>query len=108
MKKILLTVNGQAHPIMVGRGLLSRFGEFACSLRLGSDAVIVTNPHIRKLYGPTLQAALSRKKISVKFYEVPDSEKSKSPKVAFDLIDKIARYDVQRKIFIVALGIGVS
>src|SRR5262249_55972016 len=44
---------------------------------------------------------------SVKFFEVPDGEQSKSASIAFRLIERIAREDVRKKIFIVAFGGGV-
>lgn len=92
---------------MVGSGILPRLGEAVSSLRVGGDAVVITNSLIRKFFGTKIQNSFLKQGISVKFFEVPDSEKSKSQKIAFRLIEDIARYDVHRKIFIVALGGGV-
>jgi len=107
MKTIFVKIKDRGYPIIVGHGILPRLGHYAASLEIGSDAVIITNKAVKKLYGPDIARAFSKKKISVKFLEVPDGEKSKSQQIAFDLIGKIARYDVQKKIFIVALGGGV-
>jgi len=41
------------------------------------------------------------------FLTVPDSEKAKSIRTVTSLIDRISRYDVGRRIFIIALGGGV-
>lgn len=106
-KKIIVDLKDKKYTIWVGSGILSRLGETVSSLDIGSDAVIVTNSLIRKLYGPQVQNTFLAKNISVKFFEVPDSEKSKSQRIAFRLIEDIARYDINKKIFIVALGGGV-
>ncbi|MCX5681228.1 MAG: 3-dehydroquinate synthase [Candidatus Omnitrophica bacterium] len=107
MKKIVVNLKDRKYPIVIGHHILPQLGSAIASLNIGSDAVIITNRFVRKLYGSQVKSAFAKRKISVKFLEVPDSEKSKSEKETFRLIANIARYDVQRKIFIVALGGGV-
>jgi 3-dehydroquinate synthase len=51
--------------------------------------------------------ALKQGGCSVKVFEVADSERSKSVKVAFSLVEKIARYGADKKVFVVAFGGGV-
>src|SRR5262249_14648321 len=58
------------------------------------------------LHGAKLAKGLTAQGYSVKFFEVADGEQSKSAAVAFRLMEKIADYDVGRKIFIVAFGGG--
>ena len=50
---------------------------------------------------------LKKSGFTVKIFEVPEGEKSKSAKVAIPLMEKIARYDVMKEVFIVAFGGGV-
>lgn len=107
MKKIKVNLKERKYEILVGHHILSRLGDAVASLKLGRDAVIITNHFIQKLYGAKIRNAFLKQGISVKFFEVPDSEKSKSQKIAFGLIEDIARYDVGKRIFIVALGGGV-
>jgi 3-dehydroquinate synthase len=107
MKKIIVNLKERSYPIVVGRHILPQLGKRVALLNIGTDAVIITNKVVKRLYGLQVARAFSQRKISVKFFEVPDGEKSKSEKIAFDLIKKIASYDVKRKIFIVSLGGGV-
>ena len=107
MKKIIVNLKDRSYAIVVGHHILSKLGAMVAALEIGSDAIIITNHLVRKLYGPQVKNIFSKRKISVKFFEAPDSERSKSERVAFRLIESIARYDVQKKIFIVALGGGV-
>jgi 3-dehydroquinate synthase len=107
MKKIIVKLKDKKYTIGVGSHILPQLGDAVAALEIGTDAVVITNRAVRKLYGAEVKTAFLRKRISVKFFEVPDSERSKSEEVAFRLIKEIARYDVRKKIFIVALGGGV-
>ena len=107
MQTVNVELKGNKYPIMIGSGILPRLGKVLKPFRLGDDAVIVTNRRVRGLFGKLIARSLAKSGISVKFFEVPDSEESKSSQVAFDLINKIVSYDTKRKIFIIALGGGV-
>ncbi len=105
--KIHLALKENSYDILIGNKILSRLGKVLLTLNLGQDAVIITNPVIEKLHGKNVVAGLKRSGSSVKVFTVPDGEKSKSARFAFGLLEKIAHYDVGKKIFIVALGGGV-
>ncbi|MDD3374772.1 MAG: 3-dehydroquinate synthase [Candidatus Omnitrophica bacterium] len=107
MKNVCVSLKENSYKIIVGHNILSKIGNQIKFLKIGDDAVIITNPLIKKLYGNALSKSLKKSKISAKFFCVPDTEKSKSQKVAFDVIQKIAQYDVKKKIFVIAFGGGV-
>lgn len=104
---IKVSLKENSYPIVVGNGTLVHLSDALGKLSLGPDAVMVTHPLIKGLHGAKLASGLKRKGYRVKFFEVPDGEQSKSAAVAFRLIERIARYDVRKKIFIVAFGGGV-
>lgn len=107
MKKISVALKERSYPIVVGSGALSMLGRMAKNARIGSDAIVISNPVVRGLYGSRLKRVLASSSINAIFLDVADTEKSKSQKTAFELIAKIAKFDVGRKVFIVALGGGV-
>jgi len=107
MKKIKVNLKQNSYDIIVGTNILSQLGSTVKKLNIGKDALVITNPIVRKLYGTVMAKSLKKSGVSVKFFEVPDGEKSKSVKVAFDLIERVAHYDVLKRPFIVALGGGV-
>jgi 3-dehydroquinate synthase len=107
MKQIQVKLKSDTYPIVVGTGLLPLLPNFMAKLSLGPDAIVITNPLVKRLHGRALAIPLQAKGFSVKFFEVEDSEKSKSVGVAFDLIGKIAAYAVDKKPVIVAFGGGV-
>ncbi len=107
MSIVNVALKQNAYKIVVGQNILENLGKQVSSLKIGLDAVIITNPIIKKHYGKLVAASLTQKGFTVKFFEVPEGEKSKSAKMAFQLIEKVAQYDRLKRVFIVAMGGGV-
>jgi 3-dehydroquinate synthase len=107
MHTVLVKLKNRTYPVVVGSGILAKLPGAVRKLSIGADAVIITNPVVRKLYGARLAAAFVKAGFSVKVLEVPDSERSKSMATAMGLIGAITRYAADKKPFIVALGGGV-
>jgi 3-dehydroquinate synthase len=105
--KIPVKLESNPYTIAIGHGILGQLPALMRNLGLGRDAVIVSHAVIERLHGKVLTASLKKSGYSVKFFHVPEGEKSKSAACALDLIQKISRYDVDKKIFIAALGGGV-
>jgi len=107
MKTVSVSLTTNAYKIIIGNNNLLKLGAFLKSLKIGQDAVIITNPFVRRLYGKPVIEGLKKKGFTVKVLEVPDGEKSKSAKVAFKLMEAVAEYDCLKRVFIIALGGGV-
>ena len=107
MKTIDVQLKNNEYKIIVGKNILSQAGNFVNPLGIGRDAVIITNPVVAKYYGKSIISGLRKCQLTACLLTVPDGEKSKSAKFAIQLLEKIARYDVGKKIFILALGGGV-
>jgi 3-dehydroquinate synthase len=107
MQEIKVRLGTRSYPIVVGAGALNGLGRWLRKTGVSGDAVVITNPLVRRLHGKKLVLALNKAGCSVKMFEVVDSERSKSVKVAFSLIEKIARYGADKKVFVVAFGGGV-
>lgn len=99
--------NSNSYDIVIGNGILKSLGSAVKRLNIGRDAVVITNPQIKRMYGSVIKKSLKVKGFSVLFLTVPNGEHSKSAPKAFELMEKLARYDVFKKVFIVALGGGV-
>ncbi len=95
------------YTITIGHGILGKFPRFIRGLGLGKDALIISHPFIERLYGAKLSAALKKAGYTVRILNVPEGEKSKSAAIALRLLKQISAYDVDKKIFIIALGGGV-
>ena len=105
--KVALPLKHHSYMIYIGYDILGKLPQYIKSLHLGTDAVIVSHPMIERLHGVKLAAALRKAGYSVRIFNVPEGESSKSATQALRLIEQIAAYDVNRKIFLLALGGGV-
>ena len=107
MPALRVNLKENSYDIVVGRHILPGLGKSLISLKIGQDAVVITHPRINRLHGAAITAALKKEGFTVKILEVPDGEKSKSAAFALSLFDRIAAYDVKKRLFVVALGGGV-
>ena len=107
MKKIRVHLGERSYDVLIGRGLIGDCGRIIKKLRIGTDAVVITNPRVAALYKKSIEKALKRDGFTVRFELVPDSEKAKSLSRASSILNRLGRYDVNKRIFIIALGGGV-
>lgn len=107
MQTVSVHLKHDSYKICIGYRILPQLEKLLRRLSLGRDAVIITNSRINKLYGQRVVSILRKGKFSAKVFLIPDSEESKSADVVFGLVRKIAAYDVEKNIFVVALGGGV-
>jgi 3-dehydroquinate synthase len=107
MVKLRVNLGKRSYPIIIGRGILSSLGLYLHKLNIGTDAFIVTNAFLKDKYGAKLSQVLSKAGFNCYFREVADSEKSKSIETASLVIKDLARFDLKKKVFIIAFGGGV-
>ncbi|MBL8014341.1 MAG: 3-dehydroquinate synthase [Candidatus Omnitrophica bacterium] len=107
MKIIPLELKENSYEILIGNQVLDSLPKKIKALKLGKDAVIISDKTVSRLHGQRVAKVLRDEGFVIKTFVVPPGEKSKSGPVALKLIEDIARYDVGRKIFIIALGGGV-
>ena len=107
ISKIPVKLKDNPYIIAIGHGILKDFPKAVRGLDVGKDALIISNPIIERLHGAQLSMALKKAGYTVKILNVPEGEKSKSAAYAMKLLKQISTYDVDKRIFIVALGGGV-
>ena len=107
VKIIPVSLKNNPHQIVIGRRILEDLGSRLKLFKLGANPIIITHPIIRKFHGDKLLAGLKRGGFNSKIFEVPEGEESKSAKTVLALLEKIARYDQMKQIFILAFGGGV-
>ncbi|MCX5678206.1 MAG: 3-dehydroquinate synthase [Candidatus Omnitrophica bacterium] len=107
MKKIRVRLGERSYDILIGRGLIGKCGRILKNLDVGSDAVVITNRRVAALYKRAIEKTLKRNSFTAHFEFIADSEKAKSLSVASDVLNRLSRYDLNKRIFIIALGGGV-
>ena len=96
-----------SYPIDIGSGHLKSIGGLLKKMKIGTHAVVVTNPIVRKHHGDVLASSLREAGFQIDFLEIPSGEESKSAVFAFDLIGRIVERHAGQDVFIVAFGGGV-
>ncbi|HAJ56211.1 MAG TPA: 3-dehydroquinate synthase [Candidatus Omnitrophica bacterium] len=107
IKKIKVAVKGMPYFVYIGNGALKELPGLIKKTDIGQDVVLITTPNLAKIYGERLKALLRKSCSGILALTIPDSEKSKSAGIAFDLIEKITKFDTKKKIFLAAFGGGV-
>ncbi len=107
MNRIRVPLGERSYEILVGDGLIKNCGKIFKKLDIGRDAVVITNSRLLRLYKKIITRTLKENGLTARFELVPDSEKAKSIPVATTLLNRLSRYDLHRRIFIIALGGGV-
>ena len=107
ISRVFVRLKNSPYTISIGHGILTEFPRYIRHLGLGKDALIISDPLVERLAGAKLSAALKKAGYTVRIFNVPQGEKSKSAAATLRLIKQISAYDVDKKIFIIALGGGV-
>jgi len=108
MRKFPVNLGKRSYHIITCCDQIDTLGRFIGRLSIGRDAVVVTNPLIKRLFGKRVMSSLASAGITVKFELVPDSERAKSERYCLRLLNNISRFDnSRRRLFLMALGGGV-
>ncbi len=108
--RIRVRLKDRSYDVVVVCSRLNTLAAEIRRLRLGTDAVIVTNPTVLKSHGHarSVHDVLAKGGFAVHIVMVPDTEKSKSMKGLNRLLEAMAGLDRPgRKIFLVLVGGGV-
>jgi len=107
MKVIRLNLKKRSYNIVVGSDIIRFLGRYTRKLNLGLAAYIITNASIKNKYGKVLTRSLKNSGIGFKFRLIPDTEKSKSLKIASLVLKDLVKFEKRRQVFIIAFGGGV-
>jgi len=107
MRIIKVKLEKRSYDIIIGSGALSLLPKFVRKLNLGDSAYIITNPLVKKTCFNSLAKELKKSGLSFKVKIIPDTEKSKSIVTLSSVINDLAKFDLKKRVFIIALGGGV-
>ncbi len=108
MKRINVSLGKKSYEILICYNALDRLGRIIRGLDIGTDAIVITNPTIKRFFRKRIEASLISAGFNVNFKIVPDSEKAKSERQCIKLLNSISKIDgLGRRLFIIALGGGV-
>ena len=93
--------------VRIARGSLRRLGAFARGTLTARHVVLLTDPHVRRLYGGSAKRSLQRAGFAVDVVEVPAGEHAKRVHVLEGVWEAFAMAGLGRDGAVVALGGGV-
>ena len=67
---IKVNLREHSYKIMIGERILQSLGAELKNLNLNGEALVITHPRLKKLYGKTLEKSLADQGLGVKFFEV--------------------------------------
>ncbi|MDE2889306.1 MAG: 3-dehydroquinate synthase [Gemmatimonadota bacterium] len=107
METVQVDLGSRSYPILIGHGNLSDFSRAYASEGLGSNAAIVTNPTVARLYLDPVRTGLEAQGVAAIVVEIPDGEEFKTLATAGRIYGELIRAGLDRRSCIVALGGGV-
>ncbi len=107
MRIVKVKLDKRSYDIIIGKNIIRLLPRYINKLNIGNNAYIISNPYVRNKYSKNLLKALNKGGISSKIKTIPDTEKSKSILMLSSVINDLARFDLKKRTFIIALGGGV-
>lgn len=106
MEKVEVTLDSRSYTIQIESGLLPRAGEVIASSISGKKAVILSSSEISLHYTFSLEQSLNAQNISSHLILMGDGELSKSWSEVGRVLSELAKLNLDRHSFIIALGGG--
>ncbi len=107
MRKVNVNLGARSYPIFIGTDLLSRLGAECAQRKLAKRCAIISDRNVAKLYAKTVIQSLQAAGFDPVLITVNAGETAKSLQTVQKCYDQLAKYRLERKSFIVALGGGV-
>ena len=107
-KKYTINVNlrERSYRIFVGNHILDDLVQYLSTLKVNSQIAIISTPPVSNLYRETILNCFNNDWL-VKYYDVPDGEKSKSSEIVNKIYTWLLENQYERNSTIIALGGGV-
>lgn len=106
----MINVNVNAskkYDILIGKGLLSKCGEFISNVEKSKKCAIITDDIVNELYGERTVKSLEKSGLTVSKFVIPNGETSKSHDRLIAIYNFLTEKDITRTDFLIALGGGV-
>ena len=107
MHTVRIKLKSNPYNVLVGSDIVGSLGSYLKKLGLGEAAYIITNRRVRYYHGKSIADSLKRRGFDFKFKALPDSETSKSLKIASMVIKGLTAYARNKRVFVIAMGGGV-
>lgn len=106
MKKVHITASNE-YDVIIGKGILENSGNLIGEVLPKGKTVIVSDDKVYSLYGETVKKSLEDSGFSVETFIFKNGEASKNISTYTEILEFLAKKNLTRSDFLVALGGGV-
>ncbi|MEN6326269.1 MAG: 3-dehydroquinate synthase [Syntrophomonas sp.] len=107
MAKLPVKLGERSYEIFIGTGNLEQAGVLVRSLSQTAKIILVSNPTVFPLYGPSLVKVLQAHGFATEVALMPDGEEYKNMAEALKILDQAVDARLERGSLLLALGGGV-
>ena len=107
MRTVKVPLSDRSYPIRIGKGLLSNLGSHCARLGLGNSCALITDMNVSRYYRKAALKSLKTHGFKAISICLPPGEKAKTLKNVQRCFTLLAKHQVERGSFILALGGGV-
>ncbi len=107
IKNLHVELKENSYPILVGKGLISRIGEFLNKFTNAEKVLIVSDAVVSKTFASIVRQSLGEKDFDVSLIDISGGEGSKSIEQLSQLLDVLVDNHLDRNSVLIALGGGV-
>ncbi|MBR5583678.1 MAG: 3-dehydroquinate synthase, partial [Lachnospiraceae bacterium] len=107
MKKVHVTASGE-YDVIIEKGILKSCGALIGGIFPKGKTVIVSDDKVYSIYGETVKKSLEDNGFLVESFVFPNGEASKNVSTYTQILEFLAKNQITRSDFIVALGGGVT
>jgi 3-dehydroquinate synthase len=107
MRTVHVHLQDRSYDIHIANGVLSEAGSILKKLGASQDLVVITNAKVGALHGNVLMKSLAKAGFASRTILVSDGERFKTLSTMQFIYKRLARYRVDRKTWLLALGGGV-
>jgi 3-dehydroquinate synthase len=105
--RVRVDLANRGYDIIIQAGLLDHVGEHLLPLAKSTNAVVVTNTVVHRLYGARLTRSLQAAGFRTSVICLPDGERTKSLRWVSAILNELVSRRYERKTVLLALGGGV-
>lgn len=106
-ERVRVALGKRSYDIVLHPGGLKELGQYLQDLGHTGRVGIVTNPILKRLYGPTVERSLKKAGYQCHMICIPDGERAKTLRWVSKILDQLMEQRFERQSVLVALGGGV-
>ena len=107
MPQLTIDVGHKKYPLYIEKGSIKKAGYYIKKAFPKSNAIIISDVNVYKLYGNILEESLNKNSITHEILVLPAGENTKTHEILINIYNQLVEYKTQKSDVIISLGGGV-